>query len=94
MPGYIVLYTETRALPDREWHVKALPGSATDAVLGPLSANTTYYFKLQARNSNGFGPMSDVITYYTAAQSRGQSPQDTILFGDSFNRCKRKSEVP
>ncbi|ELT93010.1 hypothetical protein CAPTEDRAFT_74587, partial [Capitella teleta] len=63
--GYIVFYTQDQDLPDREWHVNALPGTSTEAFLGPLSANTTYFFKLQARNSNGLGPMSDIISYFT-----------------------------
>lgn len=70
--GYIILYTQDKDLPEREWHVKAAPGSSTEATLGPLSANTTYYFKIQARNSNGRGPMSDIITYFTTAITKGK----------------------
>lgn len=35
-------------------------------VLKGLTLDTTYYFKIQARNNKGYGPLSSEIAFHTA----------------------------
>ena len=56
-----------QTLPLREWNVFAVPGSNTEVVISTLAKDTTYFFKVQARNSQGYGPTTDTLTYRTAS---------------------------
>ena len=42
----------------------------TSATINYLLNNTKYYFKIQARNSDGFGPESDIVNITTTTKSR------------------------
>ena len=63
--GYVIFYTVDRRRDDREWVVEAVIGDMTDTILEQLEPSTKYYFKIQARNSKGYGPLSPVVMYRT-----------------------------
>jgi neogenin len=61
--GYVVLYTTDTTQPDREWLVEAVIGDRTSVTIRDLVSQTPYFFKVQARNSIGNGPMSPTVIY-------------------------------
>lgn len=63
--GYVIFYTVDRRRDDREWVVEGVIGDKTDTVIDQLEPSTKYYFKIQARNSKGYGPLSPVVAYRT-----------------------------
>lgn len=63
--GYVILYTDNKTKSDREWLAQATKGDKHSAVLGDLKPLTEYYFKVQARNSKGYGPFSNVVIFTT-----------------------------
>ncbi|XP_015837098.1 neogenin isoform X4 [Tribolium castaneum] len=65
--GYVILYTDNKTKSDREWLAQATKGDKHSAVLGDLKPNTEYYFKVQARNSKGYGPFSNVVIFTTGS---------------------------
>lgn len=63
--GYIVFYTTDNTQRDRDWVVEGIVGNKTSAALKGLLPETTYFFKIQARNSKGYGPLSIEATFKT-----------------------------
>ena len=63
--GYVVFYTVDRRREDREWVVEGVVGDKTNTEVRQLDPDTRYYFKIQARNSKGYGPLSSVVQYRT-----------------------------
>lgn len=63
--GYVILYTHNKSLPDPEWNVSAVKGDVHASVVYDLKPFTVYYFKVQARNSRGYGPFSNIVTFRT-----------------------------
>ncbi|RWS08197.1 neogenin-like protein [Dinothrombium tinctorium] len=63
--GYILLYTADNTLSDTEWMFEAIGGDRMTHTLKKLTHDTKYYFKIQARNSKGFSPMSKEVSYRT-----------------------------
>ena len=63
--GYVIFYTVDRRRDDREWVVEGVIGDKTDTIIDQLEPSTKYYFKIQARNSKGYGPLSPVVAYRT-----------------------------
>ncbi|KPM07494.1 Neogenin-like protein [Sarcoptes scabiei] len=63
--GYIIFYTTDNTLEDRDWIVKVIVGAKLNAILNGLQPSSIYYFKIQARNSKGYGPLSSEITFRT-----------------------------
>ena len=63
--GYVVFYTVDKRKDDREWVVEGVVGDKTSADITQLDPDTKYYFKIQARNSKGYGPVSNIIQYRT-----------------------------
>ncbi|GLH00170.1 Contactin [Gryllus bimaculatus] len=76
--GYLILYTTDSSLPDREWVVEGIVGDRMTTTVKSLTPETTYYFKIQARNSKGYGPFSSVVSFTTGPNGRG-IPQ-TIVY--------------
>ena len=58
-----MFYTEDKRKEDREWVVEGVVGDKTSTEIPGLEPDTRYYFKIQARNSKGYGPHSPVIQY-------------------------------
>ncbi|KAG5888723.1 hypothetical protein JTB14_023799 [Gonioctena quinquepunctata] len=63
--GYVILYSHNKSLSDPEWNVSAVKGDVHSSVMYNLKPFTLYYFKVQARNSRGYGPFSNVVTFRT-----------------------------
>ncbi|XP_063237445.1 neogenin isoform X2 [Bacillus rossius redtenbacheri] len=74
--GYVVLYTDDHTRNDREWVVKGIVGDKMTTTVTGLKPDTTYYYKIQARNAKGYGPFSSTVTFTTG-------PRIGKLFYDS-----------
>ncbi|KAI6182409.1 hypothetical protein M3Y97_00377300 [Aphelenchoides bicaudatus] len=60
---YIILYSDRLDLPDREWIIDSAKGDRLSVKITGLLPKSSYYFKIQARNSKGYGPLSPVVTF-------------------------------
>lgn len=60
----MVFYT-TDNTQDRDWVVEGVIGDKLSTVIRNLMPDTTYYFKIQAKNTKGYGPLSSEIVYKT-----------------------------
>lgn len=65
--GYLVFYTTDATQKDRDWVVEGVLGDKLSTTIRDLTPQTTYYFKVQARNSKGYGPMSPTVIFRTPA---------------------------
>jgi len=65
--GYLIFYTSRRTSQERDWIIEGVLGDRFQVTVRQLDPDTTYYFKIQARNSKGYGPTSDTISYRTPA---------------------------
>ncbi|XP_076679659.1 neogenin protein frazzled isoform X6 [Andrena cerasifolii] len=63
--GYIIFYSTDNTKWDREWSIEAVIGDKIDFIVKDLKPSTTYYFKIQARNSKGYGPFSTTVPFKT-----------------------------
>ena len=64
--GYLIFYTTDAQQEDRDWVVEGVVGGdKLSTVINKLTPDTTYYFKVQARNRKGYGPMSRVVKHRT-----------------------------
>ena len=63
--GYVIFYTVDKRKEDREWVVEGVVGDKTSTEISQLNPDTKYYFKIQARNSKGYGPLSTIVQYRT-----------------------------
>lgn len=69
--GYMVFYTTDNTQKERDWVVEGVVGDKMTTVIRGLTPNTTYYFKIQARNNKGYGPLSQIVVFRTGASSLG-----------------------
>ncbi|XP_046984365.1 neogenin [Schistocerca americana] len=69
--GYVILYTSDNTLNDRDWVAEGIVGDKMTTSVKNLSPQTTYYFKIQARNNKGYGPFSAVVTFTTGIDNPG-----------------------
>ncbi|KAK7107804.1 neogenin-like [Littorina saxatilis] len=76
--GYLVFSTIHRKQPIGEWQVKAMNGEQTSLTVGNLSPSTKYFFKVQARNVKGYGPLSRVVPYKTPKVHGGPVEDVTV----------------
>lgn len=63
--GYVIRYTVDKSLPDNDWTVESVSEDKLTTVLHDLSPDTTYYFKIQVRNKQGYGPLSQPVAFRT-----------------------------
>ncbi|XP_055934961.1 neogenin-like isoform X2 [Argiope bruennichi] len=64
--GYVVFYTTDREeTKEREWVVEGVIGDKLSTSLRNLLTDTVYFFKIQARNTKGYGPLSSEVVYKT-----------------------------
>ncbi|KAK9531476.1 hypothetical protein VZT92_010899 [Zoarces viviparus] len=61
--GYLVHSASYDDVLNNRWSTK--PSSGTHLALENLKPNSRYYFKVQAKNVFGLGPVSDTLTYVT-----------------------------
>ncbi|KAM4808143.1 netrin receptor DCC [Rhinophrynus dorsalis] len=62
---YILFYTLDKNLQIDDWVMVTIPGDRLTHEILDLNLDTAYYFRIQARNSKGLGPLSDPITFRT-----------------------------
>lgn len=68
--GYIILYTTDETRPEREWSVHPLVGDKMNTMITDMLPDTLYFFKIQAKNEKGSGPVSSpAISFRTLALS-------------------------
>ena len=64
--GYLIFYTTDVSQDKRHWVVEGeLGGDKLSTIVSDLSADTVYYFMVQARNRGGYSPMSSIVKYRT-----------------------------
>ncbi|KAL1007687.1 hypothetical protein UPYG_G00090230 [Umbra pygmaea] len=63
--GYIIYYSTDVNAEVHDWVVEPMVGNRLTHQIQDLTLDTTYYFKIQARNSKGMGPMSDAVQFRT-----------------------------
>ncbi|XP_064421842.1 neogenin 1a isoform X3 [Latimeria chalumnae] len=73
MTGYIVYYSTDVNAEIHDWVVEPVLGNRLTHQIQELTLDTTYYFKIQARNSKGMGPMSEAVQFRTPKGVPGRS---------------------
>uniref|UniRef100_A0A8C1SSS9 Neogenin 1 n=1 Tax=Cyprinus carpio TaxID=7962 RepID=A0A8C1SSS9_CYPCA len=63
--GYIIYYSTDVDAEVHDWVVEPVLGNRLTHQIQGLTLDTTYYYKIQARNSKGMGPMSDAVQFHT-----------------------------
>ncbi|XP_056428749.1 neogenin isoform X2 [Hyla sarda] len=79
--GYIIYYSTDVQAELHDWVIEPVVGNRLTHQIQELTLDTPYYFKIQARNSKGMGPMSEAVPFRTPKASgvtgRGSRPPDT-----------------
>lgn len=88
--GYVILYTSNKTLSDPEWSVSALKGDVHSTIMYDLKPFTIYYFKVQARNSRGYGPFSNVVMFKTGHSKYKMFLNELFIF-TALGYCKKCS---
>lgn len=65
LSGYIIYYSTDVDAEVHDWVVEPVLGNRLTHQIQGLTLDTTYYYKIQARNSKGMGPMSDAVQFHT-----------------------------
>ncbi|XP_049574334.1 neogenin 1a isoform X3 [Syngnathus scovelli] len=63
--GYIIYYSTDVNAEDHDWVVEPVLGNRLTHQIQDLTLDTTYYFKIEARNSKGMGPTSEAVHFRT-----------------------------
>ncbi|MFT7816616.1 neogenin-like isoform X1 [Arapaima gigas] len=63
--GYIIYYSTDVNAEVHDWVIEPVVGNRLTHQIQDLTLDTTYYFKIQARNSKGMGPMSEAVYFRT-----------------------------
>lgn len=64
--AYLILYTTDDTSSDSDWVSEVIEGDLMSFVIKGLTPNTNYFFKIQAKNSVGYGPFSSTISCKTS----------------------------
>ena len=80
--GYLIFYTTDDSYDIKDWIIEPVVGDKLSTKIDRLTEDTQYYFKALARNKQGVGPYSDVVSYRTG--NSGQPSQCEFSF-----YCKR-----
>lgn len=83
--GYMIYYTTDNSQQDRDWAVEGVLGDRMTTVIKGLTPDTTYYFKIQARNKMGYGPLSQEVMYLTGKSLELASGGSNNGGGYSYN---------
>ncbi|KAI5100279.1 neogenin isoform X1 [Silurus meridionalis] len=101
MTGYIIYYSTDANAEVHDWVVEPVMGNRLTHQIQELTLDTTYYFKIQARNSKGMGPLSDAVHFRTPkaepsdkmssdqgfqGKPGGRSPAPDHGFGSSLDK--------
>uniref|UniRef100_A0A8B9RHD4 Neogenin 1b n=1 Tax=Astyanax mexicanus TaxID=7994 RepID=A0A8B9RHD4_ASTMX len=68
--GYIIYYSTDVNTEVHDWVVEPVMGNRLTHQIQELTLDTMYYFKIQARNSKGMGPLSDTVQFRTLKGDR------------------------
>uniref|UniRef100_A0A3Q3SAI4 Neogenin n=1 Tax=Mastacembelus armatus TaxID=205130 RepID=A0A3Q3SAI4_9TELE len=71
--GYIIYYSTDVKAEVHDWVIEPVVGNRLTHQIQELTLDTTYYFKIQARNSKGMGPMSEAVHFRTPKSTLIQS---------------------
>uniref|UniRef100_A0A3B4T3W0 Neogenin n=1 Tax=Seriola dumerili TaxID=41447 RepID=A0A3B4T3W0_SERDU len=71
--GYIIYYSTDVNAEVHDWVIEPVVGNRLTHQIQELTLDTTYYFKIQARNSKGMGPMSEAVNFRTPKSNLIQS---------------------
>lgn len=63
--AYILFYTLDKNIPIDDWIMETINGDRLTHQIMDLNLDTMYYFRIQARNAKGVGPLSDPILFRT-----------------------------
>ncbi|NWI19729.1 DCC protein, partial [Crypturellus soui] len=63
--AYILFYTLDKNAPIDAWLMESIGGDRLTHQIADLSLDAVYYFRIQARNSKGVGPLSDAVFFRT-----------------------------
>lgn len=63
--GYIIYYSTDVNAEVHDWVIEPVVGNRLTHQIQELTLDTIYYFKIQARNSKGMGPMSEAVHFRT-----------------------------
>ncbi|MGH0146543.1 UNVERIFIED_CONTAM: hypothetical protein FKN15_008341 [Acipenser sinensis] len=63
--GYIIYYSTDVNAEVHDWVIEPVVGNRLTHQIQDLTLDTSYYFKIQARNSKGMGPMSEAVQFRT-----------------------------
>uniref|UniRef100_A0A674PJB6 DCC netrin 1 receptor n=1 Tax=Takifugu rubripes TaxID=31033 RepID=A0A674PJB6_TAKRU len=86
LTGYILYYTLDKNMPIDDWVMEAISGDRLTHQVVDLNLDTVYYFRIQAKNAKGVGPLSEPIHFRTAKGRGGEPgywPPDTSLIDRS-----------
>uniref|UniRef100_A0A8B9LGI2 Neogenin 1a n=1 Tax=Astyanax mexicanus TaxID=7994 RepID=A0A8B9LGI2_ASTMX len=78
--GYIIYYSTDVNAEVHDWVIEPVVGNRLTHQIQDLTLDTTYYFKIQARNSKGMGPMSEAVHFRTP---KGIHSKGVIGSGDN-----------
>ncbi|XP_029095093.1 neogenin isoform X5 [Monodon monoceros] len=67
--GYIIYYSTDVNAEIHDWVIEPVVGNRLTHQIQELTLDTPYYFKIQARNSKGMGPMSEAVQFRTPKAS-------------------------
>ncbi|XP_060115763.1 neogenin isoform X4 [Heteronotia binoei] len=63
--GYIIYYSTDINAEIHDWVIEPVVGNRLTHQIQELTLDTAYFFKIQARNSKGMGPMSEAVQFRT-----------------------------
>ncbi|XP_061836583.1 netrin receptor DCC isoform X4 [Nerophis lumbriciformis] len=64
--GYILYYTLDKNMPIDDWVMETISGDRLTHQVVDLNLDTMYYFRIQAKNAKGVGPLSEHVHFKTA----------------------------
>ncbi|XP_032926443.1 neogenin isoform X7 [Catharus ustulatus] len=75
--GYIIYYSTDVNAEIHDWVIEPVVGNRLTHQIQELTLDTPYFFKIQARNSKGMGPLSEAVQFRTPkAESSDKMPND------------------
>ncbi|KAJ6662971.1 hypothetical protein lerEdw1_010792 [Lerista edwardsae] len=85
--AYILFYTLDKNSPIDDWVMESISGDRLTHQIMDLNLDTVYYFRIQARNAKGVGPLSDPILFRTLKDAI----IDTYGTSQSHSSCHLRS---
>lgn len=81
--GYIIYYSTDVNAVVHDWVIEPVVGNRLTHQIQELTLDTAYYFKIQARNSKGMGPMSEAVQFRTPKSKKNSVVWLAHLFSAS-----------